>query len=128
MAKFKLLSRPILLHLLFWACLLALPILLGPSSQSQNPEEVQRHFQWNLFFFVFGLANIPIFYINTEILIPKVLKRQKLIVYLLFLLLGYFIMVGLNDLIFEILFKDLTLPQRPRGGGGGMKRFSERAR
>ncbi len=124
MAKFKLLSRPILLHLLFWACLLALPILLGPSSQSQNPEEIQRHFQWNLFFFVFGLANIPIFYINTEILIPKVLKRQKLLVYLLFLVLGYFIMVGLNDLIFEFLFKDLTLPQRPRGGGGGMKRFT----
>ncbi|MEY4987748.1 MAG: hypothetical protein RL567_1527 [Bacteroidota bacterium] len=124
MAKTKLLSKPILLHLLFWACLLALPILLGPSSQSQNPEEIQRHFQWNLFFFVFGLANIPIFYINTEILIPKVLKRYNILAYLAFLVIGYFIMVGLNDLIFDLLFKDLLLPQRPRGGGGGMKRFT----
>ena len=122
MAKSKLLSKPILLHLLFWACLLALPILLGPSSQSQNPEEVQRHFQWNLFFFVFGLANIPIFYINTEILIPKVLKRHNILAYLGFLVIGYFIMVGLNDLIFDSLFKDLIPPQRPRGGG--MKRFT----
>jgi len=124
MAKSKLLSKPILLHLLFWACLLALPILLGPSSQSQNPEEVQRHFQWNLFFFVFGLANIPIFYINTEILIPKVLKRYNILAYLGFLVIGYFIMVGLNDLIFDLLFKDIVPPQRPRGGGGGMKRFT----
>lgn len=124
MAKTKLISKPILLHLLFWACLLALPILLGPSSQSQNPEEVQRHFQWNLFFFVFGLANIPIFYINTEILIPKVLKRYNILAYLAFLVIGYFIMVGLNDLIFDLLFKDLTPPSRPRGGGGGMKRFT----
>ena len=128
MAKFKLLSRPILLHLLFWVCLLALPILLGPSSQSQNPEEIQRHFQWNLFFFVFGLANIPIFYINTEILIPKVLKRYNILAYLALLVIGYFIMVGLNDLIFDLLFKDLLPVDRPRGGGrgggGGMKRFT----
>lgn len=124
MAKTKILSKPILLHLLFWACLLALPILLGPSSQSQNPEEIQRHFQWNLFFFVFGLANIPIFYINTEILIPKVLKRYNILAYLTLLIVGYFIMVGLNDLIFDLLFKDIIPPQRPRGGGGGMKRFT----
>jgi LytS/YehU family sensor histidine kinase len=125
MAKTKILSKPILLHLLFWACLLALPILLGPSSQSQNPEEIQRHFQWNLFFFVFGLANIPIFYINTEILIPKVLKRYNILAYLALLVIGYFIMVGLNDVIFDLLFKDIIPPQRPRrGGGGGMKRFT----
>ena len=124
MAKTKLLSKPILLHLLFWACLLALPILLGPNSQSQNPEEIQRHFQWNLFFFVFGLANIPIFYINTEILIPKVLKRYNLLAYLALLIIGYFIMVGLNDLIFDLLFKDSLPPQRPRSGSGGMKRFT----
>ncbi len=125
MTKFKVLSRPILLHLLFWACLLALPILLGPSSQSQNPEEIQRHLQWNLFFFVFGLANIPIFYINTEILIPKVLKRYNLFSYLLLLVLGYFIMVWLNDIIFDLLFRDLWHIQRPKGGGGGgMKRFT----
>lgn len=124
MVKTKLISKPILLHLLFWACLLALPILLGPSSQSQNPEEIQRHFQWNLFFFVFGLANIPIFYINTEILIPKVLKRYNIVAYLAFLVIGYFIMVGLNDLIFDLLFRDIVPPQRPRGGGGGMKRFT----
>lgn len=124
MVKTKLVSKPILLHLLFWACLLALPILLGPSSQSQNPEEIQRNFQWNLFFFVFGLANIPIFYINTEILIPKVLKRYNILAYLAFLVVGYIIMVGLNDLIFDLLFKDLIPPQRPRGGGGGMKRFT----
>jgi two-component system LytT family sensor kinase len=124
MAKTKLISKPILLHLLFWACLLALPILLGPSSQSQNPEEIQRHFQWNLFFFVFGLANIPIFYINTEILIPKVLKQYNLVAYLALLVIGYFIMIGLNDLIFELLFKDLHVPIRPRGGGSGMKRFT----
>ncbi|MEK6548077.1 MAG: histidine kinase [Bacteroidota bacterium] len=124
MAKTRLLSKPILLHLLFWICLLALPILLGPNTQSQNPEEAHRHMLWNLFFFVFGIAFIPIFYINTEILIPKVLKRYNLISYLLLLVVGYFIMVAMNDLIFDLLFKELMPPQRPRGGGGGMKRFT----
>jgi two-component system LytT family sensor kinase len=119
-SKFK--TRPILLHLLFWACLLALPVLLGPSSQSTDPAEVQRHFQWNLFFFVFGLANIPLFYINTEILIPKVLKKYNILMYLGFLVLGYFVMVWLNDVIFDLLFPDR--PVAPRRGGGGMKRFT----
>ena len=122
MIKSNFTSRSILLHLLFWACLLALPILLGPSSQSTDPIEMQRHFQWNLFFFVFGLANIPIFYINTEILIPKVLKKYNILLYLGFLILGFFVMVWLNDFIFDFMFPDREVG--PRRGGGGMKRFT----
>jgi len=123
MSKSKLTSRSILIHLLFWACLLALPIILGPSSQSTDPVEMKRHFQWNLFFFVFGLVNIPIFYINTEILIPKMLKKYNILWYLGFLILGYFIMVWLNDVIFDLLFPEREIGPR-RGGGGGMKRFT----
>jgi two-component system LytT family sensor kinase len=123
MSKSKFTSRSVLIHLLFWACLLALPLVLGPSSQSTDPVEIQRHLQWNLFFFVFGLANIPIFYINTEILIPKVLKKYNILLYLGFLVLGYFIMIWLNDLIFDLMFPDREIGPR-RGGGGGMKRFT----
>jgi LytS/YehU family sensor histidine kinase len=122
MSKNKFITRPLLLHLLFWACLLALPILLGPSSRSSDPEEMQRHFQWNLFFFVFGLANIPIFYVNTEILIPKILKKYNILLYLACLVLGFFVMVWLNDIIFDLLFPDREIG--PRRGGGGMKRFT----
>ena len=122
MIKNKLTTRSILIHLLFWACLLALPILLGPSSQSTDPVEMQRHFQWNLFFFVFGLANIPIFYLNTEVLIPKVLKKYNILLYLGFLVLGFFVMVWLNDIIFDLLFPNREVG--PRRGGGGMKRFT----
>lgn len=121
MHKSKLTSRSILIHLLFWACLLALPIILGPSSQSADPVEMKRHFQWNLFFFVFGLANIPIFYINTEVLIPKVLKKYNVLLYLGFLILGFFVMVWLNDIIFDLLFPERELGPRR---GGGMKRFT----
>ncbi len=108
--------RPLLLHIFFWICFLAIPILLGPNTNSSSPEDVQRHFQWTLFFVVFGLHNIPFFYFNTEFLIPKIYKTRGTLLYLICLLGSIVFMVWYHDQLFDWFFDDVFQGGN-RGGG-----------
>ena len=68
----------LLFHLLFWGMLLGWPIL------SSAGNEDYRRFVVKLI--PVSLTNIPLFLINTEILVPKVLRRKGVGPYLLSLL------------------------------------------
>jgi two-component system, LytTR family, sensor kinase len=63
---------------LFWGIWLGMPFL------SQDDDE--RHRQFMLKFFPVMLTNIPLFFLNTELLIPKVLRKRGFGAYLLSLL------------------------------------------
>jgi two-component system LytT family sensor kinase len=115
MSNWKL--RPILLHVFFWTCFLALPLLLGPNSASNNSREIERHFQWNMFFVVFGLFNIPLFYFNTEFLLIKVLKKRGILIYILFLLAALILMLWFHEELFKWFFPEMTNRMGSRGNG-----------
>jgi len=96
--------RPFLIHLIFWLCFISLPYLMRPNINSANLEEVTRHNQWTLFFILFAIANIPFFYLNTEILIKKIFKKYGVAVYLIILLISIIFMLWLNDEIRNWVF------------------------
>lgn len=115
MSNWKL--RPILLHVFFWTCFLALPLLLGPNSTSNNSREIERHFQWNMFFVVFGLFNIPLFYLNTEFLLIKVLKKRGILIYIFFLLVALILMLWFHEELFKWFFPEMNNRMGSRGNG-----------
>lgn len=117
MSKLNWKLKPILLHIFFWVCFLALPLLLGPNSASNNPREIDRHFQWNMFFVVFGLFNIPLFYFNTEFLLRTILKKRGVLVYTILLVISLLFMFWFHEELFEWFFPHVTNGPGPRGNG-----------
>jgi hypothetical protein len=117
MSKLNWKLKPILLHIFFWICFLALPLLLGPNSASNNPREIDRHFQWNMFFVVFGLFNIPLFYFNTEFLLKKILKKRGILIYIILLIISVLFMFWFHEELFEWFFPHMTNGAGPRGNG-----------
>ncbi len=62
----------------FWGVWLGMPFL------SQDDDERHRQFMWKIF--PVTLTNIPLFFLNTELLIPKVLRKRGIGPYLISLL------------------------------------------
>ena len=62
----------------FWGVWLGMPFL------SQDDDERHRQFMWKIF--PVTLMNIPLFFLNTELLIPKVLRKRGIGPYLISLL------------------------------------------
>jgi sensor histidine kinase YesM len=79
---------------------------MRPSDNSASLAEIERHNQWTLFFIIFAVANIPFFYLNTEILIQKVFKKRGVGVYLFLLLVSIVFMLWLNEEIREWVFSE----------------------
>jgi two-component system, LytTR family, sensor kinase len=102
----------IFLHLAFWAFILALPFLLQPSTIPVSPRTrpIPR-FSITELFTIFTFINIPFFYVNSEILIPKMLQKRGLWAYLISvigLVLGVFL---LHTLIKDIFFPEQYVPR-----------------
>lgn len=93
--------RNLLLHLFFWAFLIVLPILLGPNTNSNNTEDIRRSYFWTFYMTSFTVINIPFFYFNTEILLPKLLRAKGVIIYLLTLIGAIAFMLWTHEEIFH---------------------------
>ena len=113
--------RNLLLHLFFWAFLIALPILLGPNTNSTNPEEIRRSYFWIFYMTSFTVINIPFFYLNTEILLPKLLRAKGVIIYLLTLIAAILFMLWVHEEVFHWAYTQFVHPDG-QGGGGGPRR------
>ena len=113
--------RNLLLHLFFWAFLIALPILLGPNTNSTNPEEIRRSYFWIFYMTSFTVINIPFFYLNTEILLPKLLRAKGVIIYLLTLIGAILFMLWVHEELFHWAYTHFIHPDS-QGGGGGPRR------
>lgn len=66
---------PIIFHIILWTTWIGLPII--------NAGEHERWRNYNIYLIPAVLAHIPLFMINTELLIPKVLRRKGVPAYLL---------------------------------------------
>ena len=108
--------RNLLLHLFFWAFLIALPILLGPNTNSTNPEEIRRSYFWIFYMTSFTVINIPFFYFNTEILLPKLLRAKGVIIYLLTLIGAIVFMLWIHEELFHWAYSHF-FPGNHSGGG-----------
>ena len=108
--------RNLLLHLFFWAFLIALPILLGPNTNSTNPEEIRRSYFWIFYMTSFTVINIPFFYLNTEILLPKLLRAKGVIIYLLTLIGAIVFMLWIHEELFHWAYSNF-FPGNHSGGG-----------
>ena len=113
--------RNLLFHLFFWAFLIALPILLGPNSNSSNPEEIRRSYFWIFYMTSFTVISIPFFYLNTEILLPKLFRAKGVIIYLLTLIGSILVMLWVHEEVFHWAYTHFAHPDG-QGGGGGPRR------
>jgi two-component system LytT family sensor kinase len=107
--------QTIFLHLAFWAFVLALPFLLKYSAPPAGipKKAVVQSFTMTEFFTIFALINVPFFYLNSEILIPKILHKKGIWAYLISaigLVVGVF--------LFHTFIKDIFFPGQfiPRTG------------
>ncbi|MHA8098391.1 sensor histidine kinase [Aquirufa aurantiipilula] len=110
--------KPILLHVIFWACFLALPYWMRPSPNTTDPQALQRYNSWTYFFVAFAFSNIPFFYLNTEILIPKILKKKGIVLYLILLSIA---IPGMIWVYYE-LQEFIIISDHVKGRGGGFRR------
>lgn len=104
------------MHLFFWAFLIALPILLGPNTNSNNQEEIRRSYFWIFYMTSFTVINIPFFYLNTEILLPKLLRAKGVIIYLLTLIGAIVFMLWIHEELFHWAYSHF-FPGNHSGGG-----------
>ena len=103
----------IFLHFAFWAFVLALPFLLAPAQVPPGAPKVQYQqvFTVTQFFAFFGFINIPFFYINSEILIPKIFQKKGIWAYLLTAV-GLIVLVfSFNTLISYLFFPNQYVPR-----------------
>jgi two-component system LytT family sensor kinase len=108
--------RNLLLHLFFWAFLIALPILLGPNTNSTNPEEIRRSYFWIFYMTSFTVINIPFFYLNTEVLLPKLLRAKGVIIYLLTLIGAIVFMLWIHEELFHWAYSHFIPGNHSVGG------------
>jgi two-component system, LytTR family, sensor kinase len=103
----------IFLHLAFWAFVLALPFLLAPTPMPPGAPKVQydRVFTITQFFAIFAFINIPFFYINSEILIPKILQKKGIWAYLLSAIALIITIFLFNSLIIYLFFPNQYVPR-----------------
>lgn len=104
------------LHLAFWAFVLALPFILQASAPSPRPANMPpptTNITITGLFEIFALINIPFFYVNSEILIPKVLRAKGILAYVISMI---FLVVAV--FLFHALIKELFFPTQnvPRFG------------
>ena len=102
----------IFLHLAFWAFVLALPFLLAPSQMPPAPKvQFDKGLTVTQFFAFCAFINIPFFYINSEVLIPKIFQKKGIWAYLLAAV-GLIVLIFLfNTLITFLFFKNQYVPR-----------------
>ena len=103
----------IFLHVAFWAFVLALPFLLQPSPMPAGMPKVPmvKIFTITQFFAIFAFINIPFFYINSEILIPKILEKKGIWAYFLTAITLIVVVFFFNSLIIYLFFPNQYVPR-----------------
>lgn len=106
----------IIIHLTAWACFLMLPIIFYPRPKDASlvPEQT-----FSLFFILSNFLYIAFYYLNANLLIPKLLVKKKMVAYttILVLLLVFF---GVFPRLYQFFigdiqrFSSIFRPNRPR--------------
>ena len=102
------------LHLAFWAFVLALPFLLQASAPSPRPANMPppaTNITITGLFEIFALINIPFFYVNSEILIPKILRKKGIWTYVVSIIFLVVAVFSLHALVKELFFPTQNVPR-----------------
>ena len=102
------------LHLAFWAFVLALPFLLQASAPPPRPANMPpptTNITITGLFEIFALINIPFFYVNSEILIPKVLRKKGIWTYVISIIFLVVAVFSLHALVKELFFPTQNVPR-----------------
>ena len=105
----------IIIHIAAWACFLMLPLFFFPRplDASVIPDQA-----FTLFFFLSNLFYIVFYYLNSNILIPKLLEHNKIIAYTT-IVVALMIFFGVFPRLYQYFFGDFqrfssAIRQRPR--------------
>ena len=99
----------LLLHIAFWVLLFSLPSLLRPEHETgsnSRPRPDSTHFFYQ--YLVNCFSWICLFYVNSYILIPKLIYKKKYLEYTLSLIPVFFVLFLLNWLSFKLLLPQHT--------------------
>jgi two-component system, LytTR family, sensor kinase len=96
----------IFLQLAFWAFFITLPILLRTPDKQKLPPVPDSTIMW-----LYAL-NIPIFYINSKILIPKILRNKGVLLYSLSVLSLVLVFLGINYIVRQAMLAPLGYTYR----------------
>jgi hypothetical protein len=109
----KKITVQIVIHIAAWACFLLLPFVFYP-----RPRETDFSFFAERYFSAYFIVNsvfiIAFYYINTHLIIPKLLDHKKFLSYTL-IILALLVFYGFLPRIYHHLFGEL-LPQQPQPG------------
>jgi len=101
----------IVIHIAAWVCFLLLPFVFYP-----RPRDISFFSEryWSVFFILSNALIIAFYYLNTYLLIPRLLERKKLVAYSL-IILGLLIFYGFFPRIYHYLSSTLQWlpPMRP---------------
>ena len=98
----------IIIHLAAWVCFLLLPFVFFP-----RPKDFSFERYFNVFFGVNMALLIAFYYVNTYLIIPRLLEHKKFLAYTL-IILALLIFYGCFPRIFHYFFGSLL----PQPGGG----------
>jgi len=91
----------VLLHVIAWVVLFTLPKLLIPSFEGhKKPEDLPKPFNESIFIIIINFSWIALFYLNSLVLIPRLVYRKKYWFYGLVNLLIYAWLIFQTWLIF----------------------------
>lgn len=99
-------NRKIIFHIAAWAVFFLMPIIFSHEGEDGTPTWLERMD----FFYLNGITKIfwiALFYLNTIILIPKLLYRKKWFPFVLSQLLLFALIMAIHRLFFGILVTDL---------------------
>ena len=102
------------LHLAFWAFVLALPFLLqasAPMPRPANSPPPATNITITGLFEIFAFINIPFFYVNSEILIPKILRKRGILAYAISIVFLVVAVFSLHALVKELFFPTQNVPR-----------------
>src|SRR5687768_12834280 len=97
------------LHILFWAVFFFFPYLLRPITESEGGAgQHKRNSGFIQLHFLNTLLRLTLFYVNANLLIPKLVYRKRYNQYTIALLIALVIMLILDRFFFNLLVEGMT--------------------
>jgi two-component system LytT family sensor kinase len=109
----KKITVQIVIHIAAWACFLLLPFVFYPRPRERDYSFFSERY-FSTLFIVNSVFIIAFYYVNTHLIIPKLLDHKKFLSYTLITLV-LLVFYGFLPRIYHHLFGDL-LPQPPQPG------------
>ncbi|MDO1513729.1 histidine kinase [Maribacter confluentis] len=93
-------------HIVGWAILFLLPIIF--TRQTEEVQEITIHdIQFSYLNLITKVFWILLFYVNTEILIPKLLYAKRILLFICAQIVLFFVVIGIRGIFFHLIVTDI---------------------